>query len=119
MNLEELFVGGVAILLGLAGIVAAIGNWDRCYRSTKVRWIESLGGRAAARVFFALIGAFLIVLGAAIALGFGPNKKADRSQLRLLHNRGLAARAVEAAKPRGVLGCLIGSVAVNNAAACL
>ena len=74
MNPEELFVGGVAIALGALAVAAAIGNWDRCFQSAKVRWIETLGGRRTARAMYALVGIALIVLGVAIALGFGPNK---------------------------------------------
>ena len=74
MNLEELFVGCVAVLLGAVGLIAAIANWDVFFQFSKVRWIESIGGRRLARAFFALVGALLIALGFAIAGGFGPNK---------------------------------------------
>ena len=74
MNPEELFVGVVAIALGVLAVAAAIGNWDCCFQSAKVRWIETLGGRRTARAIYAFVGVALIVLGVAIALGFGPNK---------------------------------------------
>jgi hypothetical protein len=82
MNLEELFVGVVAVVLGLVGIVAAIGNWDHWYRFSKIRWIESIGGRRCARALYALLGIVLIALGVAIALGFGPNKSEPQSGRR-------------------------------------
>jgi hypothetical protein len=74
MNLEELFVGFVAVTLGALAAAAAVSNLDWCYRLHKIRWIEARWGRAGARIFYALLGAALIGLGVAIALGFGPNK---------------------------------------------
>ena len=74
MNLEELFVGCVAVLLGAVGLIAAIANWDPFFQFSKVRWLESIGGRGLARAVFAIVGALLIALGFAIAGGFGPNK---------------------------------------------
>ena len=79
MNHEELFVGAVSIALGLAGVVAAIGNWDSYYQLDKVRWLETVWGRRVARLVYGVVGMLLIVLGVAIALGFGPNKAAASS----------------------------------------
>ena len=79
MNHEELFVGAVSIVLGLAGVVAAIGNWDRYYQLDKVRWLETVWGRRTARTMYGVVGSLLILLGVAIALGFGPNKAAQHS----------------------------------------
>ena len=79
MNHEELFVGTVSIVLGVAGLIAAIGNWDGYYQLDKVRWFEAVAGRRWARVAYAVIGTLLIVLGVAIALGFGPNKSSAQT----------------------------------------
>ena len=76
MNHEELFVGAVSIALGVAGVVAAIRNWDSYYQLDKVRWLETVWGRRAARIVYGFLGMLLIALGVAIALGFGPNKSA-------------------------------------------
>ena len=72
MTPEELFVGGVSVTLGVIAIAISIGNWKPCYRLPKVRWIESLGGRTAARWTYAVSGALLILLGIAIAAGATP-----------------------------------------------
>ena len=61
MRHEELFVGAVAVVLGLLAVVAAIGNWDGYYRFRKVRWIEAIGGRWSARLVYVLLGVVLIV----------------------------------------------------------
>jgi hypothetical protein len=83
MNPEHLFVGGVSITLGMTAIVVSIGNWDACYRLAKIRWIESWGGRRAARWSYALIGVALIALGIAIATGFGPNATRGRQTMQV------------------------------------
>jgi hypothetical protein len=69
MNHEQLFVGAVAIALGIGGLIGAIANWDPYYRLHKVRWIEKVGGRWCARLVYAVLGIGLIVLGVAIAMG--------------------------------------------------
>lgn len=74
MNHEELFVGAVAIVLGVAGLIAAVANRDSYYRLDKVRWFETVWGRRGARLMYGVIGALLIALGITIAFGFGPNK---------------------------------------------
>lgn len=74
MKPEDLFVGGLAILLGIAGIAAALVNSDASFRIAKAQWIERWGGRGAARAVYAVVGLLLVVLGIAIAAGFGPNK---------------------------------------------
>ena len=72
MNVEDLFVGAVAVVLGTTAVVAAVGNWDRCYQLSKARWLERLAGRGVVRGVYALVGITLIVLGLAIALGYRP-----------------------------------------------
>jgi hypothetical protein len=79
MNPEHLFVGGVAVALGVTALLVSVGNWDACYRFSKIRWVESRGGRAAARCTYAVLGALLVMLGIAIALGFGPNASTRRT----------------------------------------
>ena len=76
MTYQDVFVGSVAIALGVVGMLASICNWELCYRSWKTEWIESVGGRMAARAVYGLLGLGLISLGIAVALGFAPNKSA-------------------------------------------
>ena len=70
---QDIVVGAIAIILGGVCLCAAIFNWRWYYQLQKSRWVESLCGRVGARIVTGLIGAGLIVLGCAIALGFGPN----------------------------------------------
>lgn len=76
MTYQDLFVGAVAVALGVLGLLASIRNWELCYRSWKTEWIEALGGRLAVRAVYAMLGLGLIGLGLAIASGFAPNKSA-------------------------------------------
>ena len=73
MNPDHLFVGGVAVALGVTALVISVANWDACYRFSKIRWVQSRGGREAARWTYAVLGALLVILGVAVTLGFGPN----------------------------------------------
>jgi hypothetical protein len=78
MSGEQTFIGLVAVTLGGLALSAAIWNWDWCYRLDRVRWVERRWGREWVRVLYALLGAGLIGLGVAIALGFSPNSSSRR-----------------------------------------
>ena len=67
---QHLFVGGVSIVMGalLLGTGAADAGW--LFRLRKARWLERKVGHLLARVFIALCGVALIVLGGVIASGF-------------------------------------------------
>ena len=69
MDVADLFVGGVAVALGIGGLFAALANGDAYYSSAKIRWIERVAGGSFARILFALIGLALIAIGLAIAIG--------------------------------------------------
>ena len=73
MNIRDLFVGAVAITLGVIILVGGAGNFNWWYELRKARWIDARFGRRAARILFATIGLALISLGLAIACGFAPN----------------------------------------------
>lgn len=69
MELRDLFVGGLAIALGVGlVVVAAIGS-DAPFRLPKMKWLESQIGRGGSRAFLAVLGAGLVVLGILIARG--------------------------------------------------
>lgn len=76
MNYEQLFVGGISILLGTLALVAGASNREIFFELKKIRWIEGLGGRMLARATYALLGLVMIGLGIAIAMGFAPNSSA-------------------------------------------
>ena len=76
MTHEQLFVGGTSIALGVLSVAAGASNLDVFFQLTKIKWIETCGGRALARTTYAAIGVTLIDLGIAIAMGFAPNASA-------------------------------------------
>lgn len=69
MNYFDLFVGAVSILLGILAISSAVLNGPFSYSLWVARNIEKRWGRGMARLFYAVLGLFLIGLGIVIALG--------------------------------------------------
>ena len=64
-----LFWGIVFLLSGIVLVVGSYCNWDWFMRIWKdVDWVEALG-RNGARILYALIGLFCIVIGSLIAFG--------------------------------------------------
>ena len=74
MVLQDVFVGAVAVGIGLFALLSAAFNWDWSYQLWKARWVESRFGRRGARIFYAILGVVMIALGVAIAVGLGPNR---------------------------------------------
>jgi hypothetical protein len=74
MNGSDLFVGGVAILLGVGGLVAAIAGNDFFFRWKKLQWVDERAGRTIARLVYAIAGIALILIGIAIVQGYRPNR---------------------------------------------
>ncbi len=72
-SIADMFVGVVAVALGLAILLSSATNWQNAYRLRKTRWLEARLGRSGARVVLAVLGVALIALGVAIAMGFAPN----------------------------------------------
>jgi len=70
MNRQDLFMAGLALLLALLAIGAAVHNRDGYYRLPKVRWIDERWGRGVARVVYAVAGLVLLVLGILILSGW-------------------------------------------------
>jgi hypothetical protein len=65
---EQVFVGGVAGILGLLALWAAIQNHDWFYELPKIRWIEERWGRARARMVYAMLGIALLAAGIYVLL---------------------------------------------------
>ena len=67
---EDLFVGFVAVAVGLFLVGCAVANWQWYYSLWSAQWLQRLFGRWGARCFHTLLGLGLIALGIAIALGY-------------------------------------------------
>ena len=57
--LLEIFIFGA----GIFSIVSSIFNFDFYFESRKARFFVSIFGRNGARVFYGILGLFLIILG--------------------------------------------------------
>ena len=69
MNIEQAFVGGVAVALGMLCAAIAVFDLEWFFRLPKARWIEARWGRHGARLVFGALGLLLFLLGVYIALG--------------------------------------------------
>lgn len=57
------WTGIVFVLVGLFTVGGGVFAWDWFINSRKARFLVSLIGRTGARIFYALLGAALVVLG--------------------------------------------------------
>jgi hypothetical protein len=73
MHMQDVLVGFVAAGLGLLFVASAVAGEARLLRFAKPRMLAAAFGQTAARVLLALLGAALIALGAAVALGWRVN----------------------------------------------
>ena len=69
MDLKDLFVGGLAVAMGVGLVVVAALGSEAPFRLPKLRWLESRIGRGRSRLTLAALGLALISLGALIAAG--------------------------------------------------
>jgi hypothetical protein len=53
----------ICLLGGLFALVASVKNWDWFFTNRKTRFFVTLFGRTGARIVYALLGVFLVVLG--------------------------------------------------------
>lgn len=93
--MEDLFVGFVAMVLGLVPLVAALLNSAWFYGLRKSQWLERRVGRGRARLLHAVLGIALISLGLAILMGFGLNRSTGCSQVKF---RRISSRGVDGKK---------------------
>jgi hypothetical protein len=68
MQIREWLVAGVAALLGVIVIWAAIGNRPFAFKLWLPRLLDRRFGRNAARLLLSLLGATLVLLGVYLAL---------------------------------------------------
>lgn len=79
MQIQDVFVGLVAISAGLFLVGICLANADWYFQSWKTRWLDQRFGRSLTRVIVALLGIFLIILGFAIIQGYAPNASKQQS----------------------------------------
>jgi len=67
--MSEMWMGIIAILVGLFTLGGAIGNWDWFMNNRRVRFVVAILSRTGARIFYGLLGALFIVLGLLAMMG--------------------------------------------------
>ncbi|HEX5106779.1 MAG TPA: Imm17 family immunity protein [Pirellulaceae bacterium] len=70
MPIQDIFVGVVTMVLGLALMAGAVLDGAWLMQLARPRFLATAFGKTAARLTLALIGAGLIALGTAVALGW-------------------------------------------------
>ena len=64
------WLGILLALGGLFSICGALLNWDWFFNSRKAQLFVTMFGRNGARVFYALLGLVILVMGLGISFGF-------------------------------------------------
>lgn len=73
MNLDQIFVGSLAVTLALVAGAAAAGPWQKPYQLRSVRAVRRRWGKSAARALLLLVAAVLLAAGTGILLGVRPS----------------------------------------------
>jgi len=67
---SDIFVGSIAVVIGVTALLTALYNWERPYQFWLARIIARQFGHTSARIYYASLGLLIIGLGVFIALGF-------------------------------------------------
>ncbi|MBR6401398.1 MAG: immunity 17 family protein [Firmicutes bacterium] len=59
----KIFAWLLPLLIGMYCILAAVKNWDFFFNNHRARLFVTLMGRNGARVFYGVLGVFIMVLG--------------------------------------------------------
>ena len=68
--MQDIFVGVITCCVGLVFLFGAATNNQFLLDLQKMRWVSKLWGRTGARIFVALLGLGLILLGVLIIRGW-------------------------------------------------
>lgn len=91
LNYADIFVGGVAITLGLITLMSAVTPDHAVYQLPKVRWLAAQFGPSGARGVLVGLSVLLVMLGVLIMLGWKWSWEAERNQSRVTTRMGRAA----------------------------
>jgi hypothetical protein len=90
-NYADIFVGGVAIVLGLVTLTSAVTPDHAVYQLPKIRWLAAQVGPSGARGVLVGLGVLLVTLGFLIMLGWKWTWESDREQGRVPTRTGRSA----------------------------
>ena len=68
-------VGLILVAAGIFSISGAVLDWDWFINSRKAQFFVAIFGRNGARIFYGILGVFIVVVGALIALGIVKNAR--------------------------------------------
>ncbi len=64
----EIFIPIIIIACGIFSLLGAVNNWDWFFNNYKAQPFVKIIGRTGARIFYGILGAFIIIIG---IMGFG------------------------------------------------
>lgn len=88
---DELFVGGLAVLLSLIFLAFAVGPWAAPYRLGATNAIVKRFGKTAARLFWITLSIFVGLVGIAILTGMRPRYAVSQPMHRQMAKRLVAS----------------------------
>lgn len=80
MRYDDVFVGAVAIILGVVALVIAVGPWQEPYQLRSVLAIGNRFGKPAARGLWLFVAVVSILSGIAISNGIRPSYASPTQQ---------------------------------------
>lgn len=62
-------MGLVFAAIGLFSLMGAVMNWDWYFNNRRARGVVAIFGRNGARIFYGILGVFIMAIGAVAAIG--------------------------------------------------
>lgn len=59
----EIFLPIIIIACGIFSLLGAVNNWDWFFNNYKAQPFVKMIGRTGARIFYGILGAFIIIIG--------------------------------------------------------
>jgi hypothetical protein len=67
--MSNVLVSLLSIAAGAFCLAASVQNWDWFFTNWRARIVSSIFGRNGARIFYGLLGGFLVLLGLFVGIG--------------------------------------------------
>ncbi|MGH7138294.1 MAG: immunity 17 family protein, partial [Pirellulales bacterium] len=109
---QGLILGLILAAAGIFSICGAAFNWDWFIESHKARFFVATFGRTGARIFYAILGIVIVVIGVLMALGLVSSER-KRKRFGLPHSR--LEQRLENHGDRGLVALPAGSLNADGA----
>jgi hypothetical protein len=63
------YIGLLIVACGIFSVCGAVFDWDWFLNSRKAEFFVSMFGRSGARIFYVVLGLFLVIMGLLLTLG--------------------------------------------------